>query len=89
MKYLISVLLLCLTGCSTVVPVTAKFPEVPAMLLEKCPQLKTIDGENTSIIDLTKTVTVNYTTYYGCAVKSDAWIEWYHVQKLIFEGAGK
>jgi hypothetical protein len=89
MKYLIASLLLCLTGCATVVPVTAKFPEVPAILLEKCPQLKTIDNEKTSIIDLTKTVTVNYTTYYGCAIKSDAWIEWYNVQKLIFEGAGK
>lgn len=89
MKYLIALLLLFLTGCATVVPVTAKFPEVPATLLEKCPQLKTIDNDKTSIIDLTKTVTINYTTYYGCAVKSDAWIEWYNVQKLIFEGAGK
>lgn len=71
------------------VPVTAKFPQAPATLLEKCPQLKTIDGEKVSVIDLTKTVTVNYTTYYGCAVKSDAWIEWYNIQKLIFEGAGK
>jgi len=24
---------------------------------------------------------------YACAVKSDAWIEWYHIQKKIFEGA--
>ena len=74
-----------LTGCSTTVPVTAKFPEIPDMLLEKCPQLKTIEGENVSIIDFTKTVTINYTTYYECAVKNDAWIEWYQVQKHIFE----
>ena len=77
------------TGCSTTVPVTAKFPSVPPILLEKCPQLKTIDGEKVSIIDYTKTVTINYTTYYDCAVKSDAWIEWYQQQKIIFEEVSK
>lgn len=77
------------TGCSTTVPVTAKFPSVPDTLLEKCPQLKTIDGEKVSIIDYTKTVTINYTTYYECAVKSDSWIEWYQTQKIIFEEVSK
>ena len=77
------------TGCSTTVPVTAKFPSVPPILLEKCPQLKTIDGEKVSIIDYTKTVTINYTTYYDCAVKGDAWIEWYQQQKIIFEEMSK
>jgi predicted nucleic-acid-binding Zn-ribbon protein len=72
------------TGCSTTVPVTAKFPAVPDILLEKCPQLMTIDDEKVSIIDYTKTVTVNYTTYYECAVKNDGWTEWYQKQKSIF-----
>ena len=74
-----------ITGCSTAVPVTVKFPDAPALILEKCPQLKTIEGETVSIIDYTKTVTVNYTTYYECAVKNDTWIEWYQTQKKIFE----
>jgi hypothetical protein len=78
-------LALFLTACSTTVPVTAKFPDVPILILEKCPQLKKIDGENVSIVDFTKTVTLNYTTYYECAVKNDAWIEWYQKQKKIFE----
>jgi hypothetical protein len=39
MKYLL--FLLVLTGCSTTVPVTAKFPVVPEKLLVKCPQLET------------------------------------------------
>lgn len=73
------------TGCSTTVPVVAKFPEAPPMLLEKCPQLKTIDGESISIVDYTKVVTANYTTYYECAVKYDSWIDWYQQQKKIFE----
>jgi hypothetical protein len=72
------------TGCSTTVPVTAKFPEVPERLLEKCPQLKKLE-EEAKLSDITKTVTVNYTTYYECAVKDDAWIEWYNIQKHIFE----
>ena len=82
---LISILLLTtLLGCSTTVPVTAKFPEVPERLLEKCPQLKKLE-EEAKLSDIGKTVTVNYTTYYECAVKDDAWIEWYQIQKQIFE----
>jgi hypothetical protein len=77
--------ILLITGCSTTVPVTVRFPDAPVLILEKCPQLKTIEGESVSIIDFTKTVTLNYTTYYECAVKSDAWIEWYQKQKKIFE----
>jgi len=55
---LIVLSLMILTGCSTTVPVKAKFPGVP---------------------------TANYNTYYECALKHDAWIEWYQTQKNIFE----
>ena len=84
MKYYIVALLLCLTGCISV-PVARKFPEVPNILMTKCPQLKTIETETTVFSVLTKTVVQNYTTYYECAVKNDAWIEWYQIQKHIFE----
>ena len=84
MRYLIIASLLCLTACTSV-PVERKFPEVPNVLLVKCPQLKTIDTETTVFSELTKTVVQNYTTYYECAVKNDAWIEWYQIQKKIFE----
>jgi hypothetical protein len=82
MKYL---LLLLMVGCSTTVPVTAKFPEVPERLMQKCPQLEKLENE-AKLSDITKTITNNYTTYYECAVKDDAWIEWYQKQKIIFEG---
>ena len=88
MGYLIIASLLCLTACSTV-PVTMKFPEAPEVLMEKCPPLKTIEGEKISIIDITKSVTSNYTTYYECSVKIDNWIEWYKDQKKIFDGVSK
>jgi hypothetical protein len=77
------------TGCSTVVPVTVKFPEVPNQLLVKCPQLKKVENEEAKLSDITKTVTINYTTYYECAVKHDAFVEWYKIQKDIFDKAGK
>ena len=73
------------TGCSTVVPVTAKFPEAPSKLQVKCPQLEKLK-DDAKLSEVSKTITINYTTYYECAVKLDSWIEWYQVNKLIFEG---
>jgi hypothetical protein len=88
MKYLLLSLLL-LTGCSTTVPVTARFPEAPGLQSQTaCPNLKKLE-EKTQLSEVAKTVTVNYTEYYTCAVKLDAWIEWYAKQKIIFEGISK
>jgi hypothetical protein len=89
MKYIALIAALVLTGCATPVPVTTKFPDAPEILSQRCPQLKTIPTETTVFSELTKTVTENYTTYYECAVKLDGWIEWYKVQKEIFDKAGK
>jgi hypothetical protein len=74
-----------ITACSTVVPVTQSFPEAPAVLMEKCPELKTIQGERISIVDFTRTVSENYTTYHQCAGRTDAWIDWYGQQKKIWD----
>ena len=71
-------------GCSTVVPVTAKFPDAPATIMQQCPQLEKLNAD-AKLSDVAKTVTINYTTYYECAIKNDALIEWYGVQKNIFE----
>lgn len=88
-KLIAIALILSITGCSTTVPVTAKFPDAPTLILDKCPQLKTIEGNTVSIVDFTKTVTLNYTAYYECVTKTDAWIEWYYAQKKIFESVNK
>ncbi len=87
MKLLAILLSLSLAGCTTV-PVVAKFPEVPAYLKVKCPQLENLQSDP-KLSDVARTVTINYTTYYTCAVKNDAWIEWYEIQKRIFEGIVK
>jgi hypothetical protein len=83
MKYFLPLLMV---GCSTTVPVTMKFPEAPGTVaMTPCPQLKKVE-EEAKLSDVSKTITVNYGTYYECAVKNDAWIEWYQKQKIIFEG---
>lgn len=73
-----------ISACSTTVPVTAKFPEAPKFSKEACPQLEKLNND-AKLSDVATTVTNNYSTYYECAVKNDAWIEWYQIQKTIFE----
>ena len=74
-----------ITACSTAVPLTQNFPDAPTMLLEKCPELKTIAGEKITIVEFTKTVSENYTTYYQCSGRQEAWIDWYNQQKKIWD----
>jgi hypothetical protein len=87
MKYILLSLVL-LTGCATTVPVTAKFPAPPAIGTRVCPALQTVKND-VKLSELTNTVTQNYSTYYECAVRVDAWQEWYAIQKQIFEGVSK
>ena len=78
------VLAMC-SGCSTPVPVTAKFPEPPGRgAMTACPALQKLK-DDAKLSDISRTVTINYSTYYECAVKTDAWIEWYQKQKIIFD----
>lgn len=82
-------LIAALTGCSTVVPVTAKFPDPPGKLATTaCPPLTRLE-DNAALSDVSKTVTTNYSRYYECRVKTDAWIEWYHIQRQLFEQVQK
>jgi len=75
-----------LSGClATTVPVTAKFPEVPNTLKERCPPLNKI-SEGAPLSEASKTITQNYTKYHECSLKNDLWGEWYDTQRTIFEG---
>lgn len=86
---LVIMVILAITGCTTAVPVTSKFPEAPGKgSMERCPDLNKLQ-EGAKLSDVANTVTINYETYYSCAVKSDTWQEWYEIQKRIFESAGK
>jgi hypothetical protein len=84
MKFLLIPLILLLSACTTV-PVTAKFPQAPGTLVqEPCPDLKKL-ADDSKLSDVAKIVTVNYTEYYMCAVKLEAWQRWYREQKTIYE----
>lgn len=84
MKLLILSLALLLSACTTV-PVTARFPQAPgALVQEPCPNLQKLQDE-AKLSDVAKIVTVNYTEYYMCAVKLEAWQRWYREQKTIYE----
>lgn len=85
MKLLAVALALLLSACSTTVPVTAKFPQAPGTLVqESCPKLQQLQP-TPQLSDVAKTVAVNYSEYYLCAVKLEAWQRWYHEQKTIYE----
>ena len=84
----VSILLMC-TGCTTP-PVIPKFPEAPtkAGVMVKCPDLSKLK-ENSKLSEITETITMNYSTYYECAVKVDYWIEWYQVNRMNYEKINK
>ena len=86
MKLLLIALALVLSGCATTVPVVAKFPQAPGTLVqEPCVELKKLN-DDAKLSDVAKTIVVNYSEYYMCAVKLEAWQRWYLEQKAIYEG---
>lgn len=84
MKAILLFILLLLGGCSTVVPVTQRFPEAPSTLLQQCPPLKQLQQE-TNLVDLTKVVVENYTQYYNCSTLVEGWQDWYRRQQNIYK----
>jgi hypothetical protein len=85
MKYALLILAVFLTACSTPVPVSQRFPEVPKALVERCESLKKIEGDKVAITEMLKVVVQNYGMYYECAAKVDGWNDWYLEQKRIYE----
>jgi hypothetical protein len=85
------VLCLMLAGCLATSPVikAPTWPDSPGkQSLESCPALKELDNA-TELSEIASVVVENYSTYYQCSVKVDAWIEWYKLQKDIYDGATK
>lgn len=84
MKTLVLFISMFLFGCSTTVPVSRKFPEVPAQLTASCPELIQASPDST-ISGLTKVVTENYGQYYQCSDLVKNWNIWYQQQKKLYE----
>lgn len=78
-------LVLLLSGCSTLVPVKRSFPEVPSELAIECPMLKQLPAETTKLSDVVDNVSENYSSYYECQAKQEAWGIWYKTQRQLFE----
>ena len=55
MKYSILSLALILAACSTPVPVSQRFPDVPKALVERCDSLRKIEGDKVAITEMFKT----------------------------------
>jgi hypothetical protein len=70
------------TGQTNVMP---KWPDVPAEVMQACPDLATIDKTNVQFSDVLNVVTDNYASYKECQLKVDSWIQWYNTQKKIYE----
>ena len=85
MKYSILGIALVLAACSTPVPVSQRFPDVPKALVERCESLRKIEGDRVAITEMLKVVVQNYGMYYECAAKVDGWNDWYQEQKRIYE----
>jgi hypothetical protein len=87
MKFFIIVpALLLLTGCLATAP---KFPDIPPELKTSCPELQEATQDTKELSKLLDVVVVNYSTYYECRVKVDAWLEWHKTQKEIYDKAAK
>lgn len=89
MKLFAVAAVLVLSACATPVPVKQSFPVAPAALLERCPDLLTIDDGKNSMRDMLKVVIQNYALYYQCAERTHGWQDWYGEQKRIHESANK
>lgn len=89
MKKLALLSVFLLTGCATPVPVTMKFPAVPAELKMACPDLDKVPEDTAQLSEMMKVVVNNYSKYHECRLKADAWIEWYDKQKQISDEVTK
>ena len=84
MKILLLLLLTTLMGCTTPVPVQRNFPVLPVELKQECSELNQIKPE-AKLSDVTKSVTENYSLYHSCKNKHKNIVEWYTIQKQIYE----
>jgi uncharacterized protein YceK len=85
-KTILLALTLFLTGCASVVPVTQTWPEAPGLQsMQACGTLKTLEVGST-LSQVAEVINHNYSEYYQCVVKLEAWQDWYRKQETIHKG---
>jgi len=85
MKVMLWLSPLLLTGCMVSAPVKHALPDMPALLIERCVELKLLNEKEEKLSELLKTVTHNYMMYHECATKHDLIVKWYKEQKQIHD----
>ena len=86
MKIPLITLTIFLAGCTTAVPITQTWPEPPGLQsMQTCAELKKLEA-TPQLSDVARTVANNYSQYYECVVKLEAWQEWYQKQQIIHKG---
>jgi hypothetical protein len=81
-------ILLLLSGCSTVPPSYQEWPQTAGGFIIPCSELELIapgtDTDERKLSEIAIIVTTNYAKYHECAAKVSAWISWYTEQKRIY-----
>ena len=72
-----------LSGCSYVVPVTTKFPDIPTELMVPPKKLTPLSNGH-DLSDILDNANTNYGTYYIISDKLLLWQEWYTKQQNIY-----
>ena len=73
--------ILLLSGCHSGPRIFGKFPNAPIGVVgEPCPNLYETKPESQSS-DILMVIAKNYSMYYECAAKLDAWTKWYKDEK--------
>jgi len=85
MMILALIILVFMTGCASVVPVTMHFPQAPETLTKPCEELETLPADKKELSDLLDNASGNYGKHYECAEKIKSWNDWYNTQKKIHE----
>jgi len=88
MRLILAALTLSLAACSTAVPVTMKWPDAPerAGAFKTCADLQPLK-EQPVLSDVSRVIADNYAAYHECRLKLNIWLEWYEIQRTIFEKA--
>jgi hypothetical protein len=79
----ILLLIVFLSGCTTV-PVKQTLPDLPEEFPKTCDSLKLLEGNTVTLSKLMETVAVNYGKYHECSLYYKNLVEWYSLQKEIF-----
>ena len=82
---LTSIILVLVTGCSTIVPVRETWPAAPLELLTPAVNLTPLAADKKELSDLIENANNNFAQYYLLKDRFTAWQQWYNDQQKIYE----